>query len=397
MAETIEVKVPDIGDSDDVEVVEVLVAVGDTVEVEQSLITLESDKASMEVPSPAAGTVSRLEVSPGDKVAQGASILLLAAEGSEPQTTPRMRDRVLTEPDARHAAELPYASPSVRKLARDKGVELVGLRGSGRNGRILPQDVERAAQPDTESGVTVPRMPHIDFSQFGETEIVPLTRINRLTAENLHRSWLHVPHVTQHDEADITELDAFRKAHRAEAEQRGFKLTFVAFLLAATAAALRQFPRFNSSLDPGGEQLVLKRYINIGIAVDTPKGLVVPVIRDVDTKCIFELAAELAEVSERARSAKLTLTDIQGGTFTISSLGGIGGTAFTPIVNAPEVAILGVSRSRMQPVWRDDEFQPRFMLPLSLSYDHRVIDGAAAARFTTHLARLLGDLRTILL
>lgn len=436
MAESKQVTVPDIGDFDSVEVIEVLVAEGDRVEAEQSLITLESDKASMEVPAPAAGTVKSLAVKVGDQVAMGDTILELQAEtGPAAETTDAAEEPEQAAPAAadgpsadaadtgaaessapasrepetarrpaapRSAAELPYASPSVRRLAREKGVDLSGVTGSGRKGRILAEDVERATEagaagaPAGAAG-TLPPMPEIDFAQFGEIERETLTKINRLTGENLHRSWLHVPHVTQFDEADITELEAFRKASKPRAEAHGTKLTFVAFMLAAAAAALREFPRFNSSLDPSGDELILKRYINIGVAVDTPKGLVVPVIRDVDRKRVLELAEELAEVSSRAREGKLSMKDIQGGTFTISSLGGIGGTAFTPIVNAPEVAILGVSRASMKPVWQDGEFVPRLMLPLSLSYDHRVIDGAAAARFTTYLGEVLGDIRNLLL
>ncbi len=418
-----EVKVPDIGDFDDVEVVELLVATGDTVSVDQSLITLESDKASMEVPSPVAGVVAELRVGVGDTVTEGTVILTLTAltadpgdarpAGGDPFKTFRQEPRAPepemvspVPPPREHATpiiaesidpeSIPWASPSTRKLARELGVDISALAGSGRDGRLTSADVEHGARrPTTDS--LLPVMPAIDFTQFGEVELQPLTRIQRLMGDNLHRSWLHVPHVTQFDEADITELEAFRKAHKAEAEELGFKLTFVSFMIAAAAAALRKFPRLNSSLDPAGGSLVAKRYTHVGVAVDTPKGLVVPVIRDADQKRVFQLAEELAEVSSRARNGKLTPTDIQGASFTISSLGGIGGTAFTPIVNAPEVAILGVSRARMQPVWQDGQFVPRLMLPLSLSYDHRVIDGAAAARFTTYLAGVLSDIRSMLL
>ncbi len=422
MAQIREVTVPDIGDFDDVEVVELLVGAGDTVAADQSLITLESDKASMEVPSPVAGVVVDLRVAVGDSVAEGHVILTLqasgtgpddeASAGADPFSTFRQEPRAPepetvspAPPPREHAApitvesvdpaSLPWASPSTRKLARDLGVDISALSGSGRAGRLTRADVEQGAHRT--SGSLLPEMPTIDFAQFGEVELQPLTRIQRLTGENLHRAWLHVPHVTQFDEADITELEAFRKAHKAEAEELGFKLTFVSFMIAAAAAALRKFPRLNSSLDPVGGSLVAKRYTHVGVAVDTPKGLVVPVIRDADQKRVFQLAEELAEVSSRARNGKLTPTDIQGGSFTISSLGGIGGTAFTPIVNAPEVAILGVSRARMQPVWQDGQFVPRLMLPLSLSYDHRVIDGAAAARFTTYLSSVLSDIRGLLL
>lgn len=430
MTDKIDVTVPSIGGADDVTVAEILVAVGDSVEAEQSLITLESDKASMEVPSPEAGVVRAIAVAEGDGVAEGAAILTLeltAASAAEPEppvapepeepAAPEPLEPAAPEPEQpgpaapprahsstgatapRSAAELPYASPSVRKHARDRGVDLSGVAGTGRNGRITREDVDRASSaPATATGGTaLPPMPEIDFSQFGPVQQERLTRINQLTGANVHRSWLHVPHVTQFDEADITELESFRKAKKAEAEQRGTKLTFLSFLLAAAAKALREQPRFNASLAPAGDAVILKEYVNIGIAVDTPKGLVVPVLKDVDRKGIYEIAAELADISGRARDGKLTPADFQGGTFTISSLGGIGGTAFTPIVNAPEVAILGVSRSRMQPVWNGTEFAPRLMLPLSLSYDHRVIDGAAAARFTVRLGQLLSDLREILL
>lgn len=430
----IEVVVPDLGDVDGVIVAELLVAAGETVETEQSLVTLESDKASMEVPSPAAGRVRTLHVEAGATVRAGDRLLTLSGAGGEdpeastepstPETEARPEaDGTATTTAAAPQADSPepasgevsaaesrtgsppYATPSIRKLARERGIDLRGVAGSGRKGRILRADLERLAPgtgegshvagPTTPAGL--PAMPAIDFAQFGEIESVALSRINKLTGQNLHRSWLHVPHVTQFDDADITELEAFRKSAQADAERQGVKLTFVSFLLAAVAAALREMPRFNSSLAPDGQTLILKKYINIGVAVDTPAGLVVPVIRDVSGKRVLELAAELAEASERARAGKLTMRDIQGGTFTLSSLGGIGGTAFTPIVNAPEVAILGVSRASMQPVWHDDAFVPRLLLPLSLSYDHRVIDGAAAARFTRLLARLLGDIRTLLL
>lgn len=430
MSDSMQVTVPDIGDFDAVEVIEVLVRAGDQVEAEQSLITLESDKASMEVPAPSSGKVKAVAVKVGDRVAMGDAILELEpsadgdtkkdVDGAEAEESPASEtggERPAdpgsetagedpppsaageVEAGARSPAELPYASPSIRKLAREKGIDLSAVEGTGRKSRILAEDVERAATAATGGAGTVglPPMPEIDFAQFGAIEHEPLTKINRLTGENLHRSWLHVPHVTQFDEADITDLEAFRKASKGKAEARDTKLTFVSFLLVAAAAALREFPRFNASLSPSGQELILKRYINIGVAVDTPKGLVVPVIRDVDRKHVLELAEELAAVSARARNGKLTMKDIQGGSFTISSLGGIGGTAFTPIVNAPEVAILAVSRAKVQPVWQDGEFLPRLMLPLSLSYDHRVIDGAAAARFTTYLGEVLSDIRNLLL
>lgn len=439
MAELMEVKVPDIGDVDPVDVVEILVSVGDTVAEEDPLITLESDKASMEVPSTAAGVVKEIKVKAGDQVAMGAVILVLegeaAAASSESEPAPAVS--ALTASAAPAAASPPaqptpaqptpaqpaptqsapaideqafadaYAGPGVRKLARELGVDLGRVKGTGRKDRITPDDlkawVKNALATGTGSGggsvdgFTWPAMPMIDFSKFGDIEEKPLARIRKVSARNLHRSWLHVPHVTQHDEADVTEMEAFRKGHGEQAKKEGYKLTPLAFLLKASAAALRAFPDFNSSLAPDGESLILKKYVHIGVAVDTPNGLVVPVIRDVDQKGLKQLAQEVVEASVKARDGKLLPKDFQGACFTISSLGGIGGTAFTPIVNAPEVAILGVSRTRMKPVWNGSDFEPRLMLPLSLSYDHRVIDGASAARFTVHLAGLLSDLRKLLL
>jgi pyruvate dehydrogenase E2 component (dihydrolipoamide acetyltransferase) len=438
MAELREVQVPDIGDFDQVAVTEVLVKPGDKIEVESPLITLESDKATMDVPSPWAGTVKEVKLAAGAKVGKGASILIL--EVAEPAEKPAPAPPAPAPEKGRPAAPAPekapsppaptperpppsperppaappapidessfakaYAGPAVRRFARELGVDLGRLRGSGRGARILREDVQAyvksalASRAGAAGGLALPEMPRVDFAKFGEIEERPLGRIKRLTAQNVHRSWLHVPHVTQHDEADITELEAFRKEHAAEAQEQGFKLTPLVFIMKACVAALRAHPEVNSSLAPSGDGLILKKYFHIGIAVDTPEGLVVPVVRDVDQKGIFELARELAEVSARARDKKLKLDDLQGGCFTISSLGGIGGTAFTPIVNAPEVAILGVSRSRLRPVWSGNEFTPRLMLPLSLSYDHRVIDGAQAARFTTFLCETLADLRKILL
>ncbi len=452
MAEIEQVRVPDVGDVDSVTVAEILVEPGDEVEVDDPLIGLESDKASMEVPSPLAGKVLEVMVSVDAEVSQDDVILSREVSESAPAETPAQpppppaeaeADEALTvklpaeaapppEPEPPAAAPEPpaappeppaaapasgidekafrlaYASPSVRRLARELGVDLGQVEGTGRKGRIVRDDVRGfikkalsgprpAAGATSGSGFDWPQMPEIDFSKFGEIETQPLSRIGKLSARNLHRSWLHVPHVTQHDEADITEMEAFRKAHDPEARAKGFKLTPVAFQLKAAAAALQAFPRVNSSLDPSGENLILKKYIHIGVAVDTPNGLVVPVIRDVDRKGIMELAEELVATSVRARDGKLTPSDFQGASFTISSLGGIGGTAFTPVVNAPEVAILGVSRAQRKPVWQDGEFVPRLMLPLSLSYDHRVIDGALAARFIVHLSALLGDLRRLLL
>jgi pyruvate dehydrogenase E2 component (dihydrolipoamide acetyltransferase) len=429
-----EVKVPDLGGAKDVNVIEVLVAAGQTISKEQALITLESDKASMEVPSPVAGLVKDVKIKVGDKVSEGSLIVLVEASAaaqpvaaqapapSAPATAPAPVASPAPAPTAaapapvavvpvssgpvdENAFRKAHASPSVRLFARELGVDLGKVSGSGPKGRITSDDVKayvksalsKVASGSVTGGSGIPAMPEIDFSKFGEIEIKPLSRINKLTGANLHRAWLNVPAVTQFDQADITDMEAFRKENGALAEKKGFKLTPLAFLLKACGAALKQFPRFNSSLDPAGENLILKKYVHIGVAVDTPDGLVVPVIRDVDKKSLFDLAKELGEISVKAREKKLKNTDMQGACFTISSLGGIGGTAFTPIVNAPEVAILGVSKSSMQPVYKDGNFVPRLMLPLSLSYDHRVIDGAEGARFTSYLSGVLGDLRKLLL
>jgi len=438
MSSITEIKVPDIGDFKEVDVIEILVKPGDTVAKEASLITVESDKATMEIPSPAAGVVKELRVKLGDKVAEGSMILLLeASEGeapapSVPATKPAAASApaaeaaavpihrpapVPLEPVAEVPAFKPHASPSVRKFARELGADLTKVRGSGPKGRITQEDVQAfvkgvmtqapatalaAAAPAGGVPFNLPDWPQVDFAKFGPVELKPLSRIKKLSGANLHRNWISIPHVTQFDEADITELEAFRKESGAASEKQGFKLTMLAFMIKACVTALRQYPEFNASLERGGENLVLKKYIHIGVAVDTPDGLVVPVIRDADRKGVFDLARELGEVSKLARDRKLKPGDMQGGTFSISSLGGIGGTAFTPIINAPEVAILGVSRSAMRPVWvggknGGGQFMPRLMLPLSLSYDHRVIDGAAAARFTSYLASVLSDIRRSLL
>lgn len=435
--------VPDIGDFADVEVIEILVSPGDTIKAEDSLITLESDKASMEIPAPEGGVVKALKIKVGDRVKQGDIILELepandaapAAEQAAGKPAPQAATKAEPAPEAKPApeAEAPqpapaapraapagqrpsptrkidevsfskaYASPAIRKFARELGVDLGSVEGSGRKGRITKEDVQayvkRALSQGAGGGLGVAPMPEIDFSQWGEIETKALTKINRLTGQNLHRNWVTVPHVTQFDEADITDLEAFRKSMVAEYKDKGIKITLLAFLMKAVVSALREFPRFNASLDATGENLVYKKYFNIGIAVDTPDGLVVPVVRDVDRKSLMDLARELGEISQKARDKKLTPGDMQGGCFTISSLGGIGGSKFTPIVNAPEVAILGVSRASMQPVWNAEEetFDPRLILPLSLSYDHRVIDGAAGARFTTFLSRVLSDTRRLLL
>ena len=434
--EALTVKVPDIGDFKDVEVIEVLVKPGDSVAKEQSLITLESDKATMEIPSPEAGVVKELKIKLGDKVSEGAAILVLAAHaGTAIAEAPAQRAKAEVVPESRPAVAEPppepaapagrpvprepreetvskaHASPSVRKFARELGVDLARVTGSGPKGRVLHVDVQAfvkgaltAAPTPAKAGAQggalpfeLPAWPEVDFAKFGPVEAKVLSRIQKLSGPNLHRNWISIPHVTQFDEADITDLEAFRKAHTADTEKRGFKLTMLAFLIKACVTALREYPQFNASLDKSGGSLIVKKYYHIGVAVDTPDGLVVPVIRDSDRKGVFDLAKELADISALARDKKLKPGDMQGGTFSISSLGGIGGTAFTPIINAPEVAILGVSRGVMRPVWNGREFTPRLMLPLSLSYDHRVIDGASAARFTVYLSSVLSDIRRSLL
>ncbi len=435
--ESVMVKVPDIGEFKDVEVIEVLVKPGDAVAKEQSLITLESDKATMEIPSPEAGVVRELKVKLGDKVSEGSAILVLAArESAAPAAAPVREAKPAAEappqavaPDSPPEPAAPagrpvprepreetvskaHASPSVRKFARELGVDLARVTGSGPKGRILHADIQAfvkgalvaapsAARASAAQGgalpFELPAWPDVDFAKFGPTETKALSRIQRLSGPNLHRNWISIPHVTQFDEADITDLEAFRKSNAADTEKRGFKLTMLAFLIKACVTALREYPQFNASLDKSGASLIVKKYYHIGVAVDTPEGLVVPVIRDSDRKGVFDLAKELADISALARDKKLKPGDMQGGTFSISSLGGIGGTAFTPIINAPEVAILGVSRAIMRPVWNGKEFAPRLMLPLSLSYDHRVIDGASAARFTAYLSSVLSDIRRSLL
>jgi pyruvate dehydrogenase E2 component (dihydrolipoamide acetyltransferase) len=416
---TKEIFVPDIGDFSDVDIIEVLVSPGDQVAVDDALITLESDKASMDVPSSGAGTVKEVRVSVGDKVSEGDLILLL--EGTGDAEVAALEDTTRTAPPAdldvgetAPAAPPPaasgvsfdrvHASPSVRRVARERGIDLNQLSGSGRKGRITRQDVEQFAQGGQATAAAapattpagIPAVPAVDFTKFGEVETQALSKIKRLTGVNLSRAWLNVPHVTHHDETDITDVESFRKSLKAEAEKMGVRVTLLSFFMKACAATLKSFPTFNASLDPGGENLVLKKYCHIGIAVDTPNGLVVPVVRDVDQKGLYDLSAELAEISVKARDKKLKPGDMQGGSFTISSLGGIGGTAFTPIVNAPEVAILGLTRSQMKPVWNGSEFVPRLMQPMSLSYDHRVIDGAQAARFVKHLGALMNDIRLLL-
>jgi pyruvate dehydrogenase E2 component (dihydrolipoamide acetyltransferase) len=416
----ITVEVPDVGDFTDIPIIEILVAVGDTVAAEDPLVTLESDKATMDVPAPAAGTVKELLVKVGDTVSQGTAILTMegagepsaaepdppAAPAPAPAPTPALAAEPIAPPSdapsaAAQSANGPvYASPSVRRIARERGIDLTVVSGSGRKGRITKEDVEGfGARPATaaRAGVGVPGLqlapwPSVDFAKYGPIERVERTRIQKISGPNLARNWVMIPHVTHNDEADVTELEAWRKQLNKEQD---VKVTMVAFLVVASVATLKEFPNFNSSLD--GDELVLKRYYNIGFAADTPGGLVVPVIKDADSKGLLEIAAELTALSSKARDGKLSPADMSGGTFSISSLGGIGGTSFTPIVNAPEVAILGVTRSAMKPVWNGSEFVPRLMVPLSLSYDHRVIDGAAAARFVVHLVGVLSDLRRALL
>jgi pyruvate dehydrogenase E2 component (dihydrolipoamide acetyltransferase) len=442
---TVSVVVPDIGDFAEVPVIEILVAPGDRIEVDQSILTLESDKATMEIPSPNAGVVEQLAVKIGDKVGQGDLILTLRADvdsvvdrsppsetqgpaqteavgpgttaeraGAAPQRAPGEAEPrqapVLTRPEdvaAIAPGRKAHASPTVRRFARELGVDLSLVRGSGPKGRVLREDVQGFVKRVLAQGAaaptagtlpfSLPAAPEVDFARFGPIKVTDLARIKKLSGRHLHRCWLSIPHITQFDEADITDLESFRKAQKDAAEAEGVKLTFLPFLLKAVATALNRMPTFKASLSPDGERLILKGYTHIGVAVDTPNGLLVPVVRDVDKKGIYDLARDLTGLSRKARDGKLLPGDMQGGCFSVSSLGGIGGTKFTPIVNAPEVAILGVSRSETKPVWNGREFAPRLMLPLSLSYDHRVIDGAEGARFTTFLGGLLGDIRRLVL
>lgn len=436
-SELLVVEVPDIGDFSDVEIVEVLVAVGDSVEQEGSLITLETDKATMEIPSPHAGVIKELKVSVGDRVNQGDDIAVVETASAAPAAAPAQaaaaapqaaeptpapvaeavaEERAAGEKQAkRHPVvstpsdaprDKAHASPAVRRFARKLGVDLHHVPGSGPKGRIIKEDVqafvkrtlsEKRPEVAASGPMQLPRPPEVDFSKFGEIEQKELGRIKKISGKHLHNAWLGIPHVTQFDDADITELESFRKSQKAVAEREGVKLTFMPFLMKALAAAMREYPQFNASLSPDAESLIYKKYIHIGVAVDTPNGLMVPVIRDVDKKGVFDLARDLMDVSERARDGKLGPADMQGGCISISSLGGIGGTQFTPIVNSPEVAILGVSRAEMQPKWNGSDFEPRLMMPFSLSYDHRVIDGAEGVRFTTYLSGLLADIRGLIL
>jgi len=429
-SETVQdIHVPDIGSSGKAKIIELMVKVGDTIVADQSLITLESDKASMEIPSPAAGVVESISVKLDQEVGTGDLILKLKVTGAAaPAAAPAQAAApapaeaavpvAASAPKAEAAAPAAvapakdgakvHAGPAVRQLAREFGVELTAVGSTGPHGRVLKEDVQvyvkammqkakEAPAGGATGGAGIPPIPVVDFSRYGETEEVPMTRLMQLGASSLHRSWLNIPHVTQFDQADITELEAFRIAQKAVAEKAGVKLTVLPLLLKAAAHLLKELPDFNSSLAPSGKAIIRKKYVNIGFAVDTPEGLLVPVIKNVDQKSLLQLAAEAAALAEKARSKKLSADDMQGACFTISSLGHIGGTGFTPIVNAPEVAILGVSKATIQPVWDGKAFQPKLMLPLSLSYDHRVINGAAAARFTKRLSELLGDIRTMLL
>ena len=436
MANLVEVKVPDIGDFADIPVIEILVKVGDTIKKEDSLVSLESDKATMEVPASHSGVVKEIRVKMGDKVSMG-SVVAIVEEATTAATSPAASATKAEVPKAAPPVAIPapatvastsplvqaaaapaakaaqgdgvvsahvHASPSIRKLAREFGVDLGKVKGSGVKGRITEVDVKgfvksELARPNSSAGgaFSMPQMPFVDFTKFGEIETRALSRIKKLSGTNLHRNWVSIPHVTQQDEADITEVEAFRVKTNEEIAKSGVKVTMLAFLIKAAVAALKKNPEFNASLEPGGENLILKKYFNIGFAADTPNGLVVPVIKNADRKSVIDIAKEMNELAAKAREGKLSPTEMQGGCFSISSLGGIGGTFFTPIINAPEVAILGVSRAAMKPVWNGKEFAPRLILPMSLSYDHRVVDGAAGARFSTYLASLMSDIRKLVL
>jgi pyruvate dehydrogenase E2 component (dihydrolipoamide acetyltransferase) len=439
MTQKLEIVVPDIGDFDAVPVIEILVKAGDKVEVEDGLITLESDKATMDIPSPAAGTIESIAINIGDEVTQGTIVgIMLLDESStadpaspEPEPDNKMAAPPVEKPPSKQAAanpapqvareilppimpapavqagiSPPHASPAIRRFSRELGVDLHKVRGTGAKGRILKEDVKAwvkyqissgSEAPLAKLGMGIPPIPEVDFSEFGETELEAFTRIKKISGPHLHRSWLNVPHVTHHDEADITITEDFRQSLKEEAAKKGLRITLLSFIMKALVACLKEFPHVNSSLTADGKGYVLKKYFNLGMAVDTPNGLVVPVIRDVDHLSIYELSAKIMDISQRARDGKLKPDEFKGGCMSISSLGGIGGAAFTPIVNAPEVAILGVTRAKMKPVWDGEEFQPRLMLPLDLSYDHRAVDGAEAARFMAHLVTLFSDVRRLLL
>jgi pyruvate dehydrogenase E2 component (dihydrolipoamide acetyltransferase) len=448
MADLIEIKVPDIGDFDDVEIIEVLVAEGDSIDANQEVITVESDKAMMEIPADKGGVIKEMKVAVGDRVSEGTVIALVEAadggaedkqeekaaeapkaeekpaepakteapkqeEASAPTTAeagsvsqePQLKEPIPYAPDNKSGIRRAHASPSVRRFARELGVVLTSVTGSGPKGRITKEDVQsyvknaltQPAAAPAQSGSAIPPVPTVNFEQFGDIETQELSRIKKISGKHLHACWLNIPHVTQFDEADITELEEFRQENKQMAKDRGVNLTPLVFIMKAVVACLKAYPEFNASLSEDKESLILKEYYNIGVAVDTPNGLMVPVIKDVDKKGFLELAGELGDISQRAREGALSAKDMQGGTFSISSLGGIGGQFFTPIINAPEVAILGVSRHSMKPFWNGKEFEPRLMLPLSISYDHRVVDGAAGARFTVMLSQMLSDIRKVLL
>ena len=435
MADIIELKVPDIGDFDEVEIIDVLVSVGDSIVKNQDIITLESDKAAMEIPSSFAGVIKEVKVSVGEKVKQGSVIAMLEVSDSSSQPIPAVETKVeakeevkvapqpavevateskpvVTEteavemipfaPDNKSAVKQAHASPSVRQFARELGVTLSLVNGTGEKGRITKHDVQNFVKqkvnaPATSTGSGIPPVPVINFENFGEIKTTELSRIKKISGKHLHACWLNIPHVTQFDDADITELEEFRKTNKEMAAKQGVNLTLLVFIMKAVVASLKMYPELNASLSEDKESLIIKKYYNIGVAVDTPNGLMVPVIKDVDKKGFLEIAGELGEISARARDGALTAKDLQGGTFSISSLGGIGGSFFTPIVNAPEVAILGVGRHKIQPVWNGKEFEPRLILPLSVSYDHRVVDGAMGARFITALNQMLSDIRKVLL
>lgn len=430
MAELKDILVPDIGDFSGVEVIEIIASVGDTVNIEDPLVSLESDKAAMEIPSEFAGVIKEIKISMGDSVSQGDLLMTIevseqaataapaekkaepakaapvaAAPAAKPTPAPAAQRQVVSTAIDEASFSKAHASPAVRKFARELGANLGQINGSGLKGRIIKDDVKAFVKQVLSSGaigapsggLSVEPMPEIDFSKFGNIETQPLTKINKLTGKFLHRNWVNIPHVTQFDDIDITDLEAFRKELNVEHKDEGIKVTMVAFLVKAVASALKEYPRFNSSLDTSGENLILKKYINVGVAMDTPAGLVVPVIRDVECKSLLQIAQEVVETSIKARDKKLKPADMTGGCISISSLGGIGGTAFTPIVNAPEVAILGVSRAAMKPIYIDGEFVPRLMMPISLSYDHRVVDGADGARFTSFLGKMLADTRRLVL